>query len=236
MIRKLTRLSLLGLVLLAAQCAQEPAELKTDKDKVDYGVGVSVARGIKQQGMNVNIDLVVKGMKDELAGNKLLLSEEDLRKTMTAYQQELRRKMMEERKKAALENRKSGEAFLEENKKKEGVITLPSGLQYKILKAAEGQKPAADSSVEVKYRGMLISGKEFDSSGAQTRTFKLTGVIPGMREALLLMPVGSKWQLFVPAGLAYGERAMGQTIPSNSTLIFEVELVGIKPAEAAAPK
>ena len=236
MIKKLSRLALLGLVLLAAQCAQEPAELKTEKDKVDYGVGVSVARGIKQQGMDVNVDLVVKGMKDALAGNKLLLSEEELRKTMTAYQQELRRKMMEERKAAALENKKAGEAFLAENKTKEGVVTLPSGLQYKILKAAEGQKPAADNSVEVKYRGTLINGKEFDSSGAQTRTFKLTGVIPGMREALLLMPVGSKWQLFVPSQLAYGERAMGQAILPNSTLIFEVELVSIKPAEAAAPK
>ena len=115
-------------------------------------------------------------------------------------------------------------------------LTLPSGLQYKILKAAEGKKPTAEDEVEVRYRGTLINGKEFDSSGSETRTFKLAQVIPGWREALQLMPAGSKWQLVVPPELAYGERGMGQVIMPNSTLIFEVELVGIKPAEAKAPE
>jgi FKBP-type peptidyl-prolyl cis-trans isomerase len=237
MTRKLTWLALFGLVLLTAQCAQEPTELKTEKDKTNYGIGVGVARTFKQQGMDVDVNLVVQGLKDELAGKKLLMSDDELRKTMTAYQQELRRKQMQERMAAALDNKKEGEAFLEENKKKEGVVTLPSGLQYRILKAGEGQKPTAEDLVEVRYRGTFINGKEFDSSGSETRTFKVADVIPGWREALQLMPVGSQWQLFVPPELAYGERGLGQVIMPNTTLIFEVELVSIKPgAEAPAAK
>jgi FKBP-type peptidyl-prolyl cis-trans isomerase len=238
MTRKWKWLALLGVVLLASQCTQEskePTELKTEKDKVSYGVGVSMGKSVKQQMMDIDVNLAVKGLKDELGGKKLLLSDDELRKTMTQYQQELRRKQMEERRMAALENKKEGDAFLEANKKKEGVVTLPSGLQYKILKASEGQKPTVQDRVEVRYRGILINGKEFDSSGMETRTFKVAEIIPGWREALPLMPVGSKWQLVVPSNLAYGERGMGRAIMPNSTLIFEVELVGIKPAEVQAP-
>jgi len=175
-------------------------------------------------------------MKDELSGKKLLLSDEELRKTLTAYQQELRRKQMQKRNEAVLDKKKEGDAFLAENKKKEGVVTLPNGLQYKILKAGEGKKPTADDTVEVKYRGTFIDGKEFDSSAAATRTFKVKEVIPGWREALQLMPVNSKWQLVVPPELAYGEKGMGQAIMPNATLIFEVELVGIKSSGTEAPK
>jgi FKBP-type peptidyl-prolyl cis-trans isomerase len=164
------------------------------------------------------------------------MSEDDLRKTMLAYQGELRRKQRQDRLKAGMENRKEELAFLEENKKKEGVLTLPSGLQYKIIKAGEGQKPTAEDQVEVRYRGTFINGQEFDSSGSETRVFKLNQVIPGWREALTLMRVGSKWQLVVPSRLAYGERGSGQAIMPNSTLIFEVELVGINPAGAKPPE
>jgi UDP-GlcNAc:undecaprenyl-phosphate/decaprenyl-phosphate GlcNAc-1-phosphate transferase len=236
MTRKWQGLAVLGVVLLTAQCAQEPTELKTEKDKVNYGIGVSMAKNFKHQGVEVDANMMIKGMKDELSGKKLLVPEDELRKTMATYQQELRRKLVEARKVAALDKKKEGDAFLAENKKKEGVVTLPNGLQYKILKASEGKKPAAADTVEVKYRGTLIDGKEFDSSGAATRTFKVTEVIPGWREALQLMPVGSKWQLIVPPELAYGERGMGQVIGPNSTLIFEVELVGIKPAETKSPE
>jgi FKBP-type peptidyl-prolyl cis-trans isomerase len=229
-------LALLGMVLLTAQCAQEPAELKTEKDKVNYGIGVSIGKSFKQQGMEVDIDLMVKGLKDELTGKKLLLSDDELRKTMTAYQQELRQKQMQARQMAVTDNKKAGEDFLAENKKKEGVVTLPSRLQYQILKAGEGRKPTTADTVEVRYRGTLVNSKEFDSSGSDTRTFMLAGIIPGWREALQLMPVGSKWRLVVPSELAYGERGMGQTIMPNSTLIFEVELVAIKPAEAKGPE
>lgn len=235
MIRKRQWLALLGMVLLTAQCAQEPTDLKTEKDKVNYAIGISVARSFKQQGMEVDVDMVVKGLKDELTSKKILLSEDELRKTMTAYQQDRKLKQMQERKVAALGKKKEGDAFQEENKKKEGVVTLPSGLQYKILKAGEGKKPTTNDMVEVRYRGTFIDGKEFDSSGSETRTFKLAGIIPGWREALQLMPVGSKWQLVVPPELAYGERGMGQGIMPNTTLLFEVELVGIKPSEAKAP-
>jgi FKBP-type peptidyl-prolyl cis-trans isomerase len=229
-------LALLGIVLLTAQCAQEPTELKTEKDKVNYGIGVSIGKSLKQQGMEVDLNLVMKGLKDELSGNKLLLSDDELRKTMTSFQQELRQKQMQARQTAAMNNKKEGEDFQAENKKKEGVVTLPSGLQYQILKAGAGQKPTETNTVEVRYRGTLLNGKEFDSSGSDTRTFKLAQIIPGWREALQLMPVGSKWRLVVPSNLAYGERGMGQTIMPNSTLIFEVELVGIKQAEAKGPE
>jgi FKBP-type peptidyl-prolyl cis-trans isomerase len=236
MILKRQWLALLGIVLLTAQCAKEPAELKTEKDKVNYGIGVSIGKSFKHQGMEVDIDLVVKGLKDELTGKKLLLSDDDLRKTMSAYQHELREKQMQARKVAAMENKKTGENFQIENKKKEGVVTLPNGLQYQILKAGEGRKPTAADTVEVRYRGTLVNGKEFDSSGSETRTFKLARIIPGWREALQLMPVGSKWRLVVPSELAYGEQGMGQAIMPNSTLIFEVELVAIKPGEAKGPE
>ncbi len=238
MTRKWQWLAILAVVLLTAQCAQEkePTELKTEKDKVSYGVGVSVARNFKQQGIDVDVNLVVKGMKDELAGKKLLMSDDELRKTMTAYQQELRQKQMQARKMAALDHRKAGDAFLAENKKKEGVVTLPDGLQYKIIKEGQGPKPTLQDMVEVRYRGTFIDGKEFDSSGPEPKTIKVAEVIPGWREALQLMPVGSKWQLVIPPELAYGEKGAGQFIMPNTTLIFEVELVGIKSGEAKAPE
>jgi UDP-GlcNAc:undecaprenyl-phosphate/decaprenyl-phosphate GlcNAc-1-phosphate transferase len=230
---KLKWFALLGLVLLAEQaCDAKTTVLKTEKDKVSYSVGVSVARTFKQQGIDVDVNLVVKGLKDALAGQKLLLSEDELRKIMTAYHQELRQKQMQTRKMAVMDNRKEEENFLAENKKKEGVITLPSGLQYKILKAAEGKKPTEEDSVEVKYRGTFINGTEFDSSGAESLTFKVAEVISGWRQALQLMPVGSKWQLFVPSSLAYGEKGLGQAITPNTMLIFEIELDGIKSSGA----
>ena len=135
-----------------------------------------------------------------------------------------------------MDNKKEGDAFQAENKKKEGVVTLPNGLQYKILKEGQGPKPTANDLVEVRYRGTFINGKEFDSSGSETRTFKLSEVVRGWKEILPLMPVGSKWQFVIPPELAYGEKGLGQVILPNTTLIFELELVGIKPAEAKAPE
>ena len=230
-------LAVLSILLLAAQAsAADKTVFKTEKDKVSYGIGVSVAKNFQQQGLDVNAKLVVKGLQDALAGKKLLMSDNELRQTMMAFQTQLRQKQMEARKTAAIDNKKAGEDFLAANQKKAGVVTLPNGLQYKILKAGAGQKPTAEDTVEVRYRGTLINGKEFDSSGKETRSFKLGQVIPGWREALPLMPVGSKWQLFVPSDLAYGERGMGQAIMPNTVLIFEVELVGLKPAGNVAPK
>ena len=232
---KMICIMILGVGLLIAHVsAQETPILKTEREKVSYGVGVEMARNFQQQGIEVDLDLVLKGMKDALSGEKLLMTEDEFRAIMSAFrtqvrrQAELKRKQMQTPAMAA-ENKKVGEAFMAENKTKEGVVSLPSGLQYKILKAGEGKKPTDADTVECHYTGALINGTEFDSSyrRGQPVTFKVTGVIPGWREALKLMPVGSKWQLFIPPELAYGARGSGR-IPPNSTLIFEVELLAVK--------
>jgi FKBP-type peptidyl-prolyl cis-trans isomerase FklB len=159
-----------------------------------------------------------------------LLTEEEARAAIMHLQAQLRQKQIEAMKLAGEKNQKAGEAFLAENKKKEGVVTLPSGLQYKILKAGEGKKPTAEDTVVCNYRGTLIDGTEFDSSykRGEPATFPVRGVIKGWTEALQLMPVGSKWQLFIPPTLAYGERGAGAQIGPDATLIFEVELISIK--------
>jgi FKBP-type peptidyl-prolyl cis-trans isomerase FklB len=229
-------MSVLALGLLAAQvsaaevAAEKTSVLQTEKDKVSYGIGVEVARGFQQQGIEVNIDVLVKGLRDALSGAKLLMTEDDLRATLSAFQVELAQRKAQAAKTAAEDNKKAGEAFLAQNRTKEGVVTLPSGLQYKILKAGDGTKPTDADTVECQYRGTLINGAEFDSSyrRGQPATFKVSGVIAGWQEALKLMPVGSKWQLFVPAQLAYGEQGAGDVIGPNATLIFEVELLAIK--------
>lgn len=229
---KLKCLCAFGVVLLltAQVSAQETPMLKTQKEKISYSLGADMAKNFKKLGVEIDMDTLMKGMKDVYSDAKPLMSDEEVRATMTTLQTELRQKQMEAAKAAADENKKAGEAFLEENKKKEGVVVLPSGLQYKILKPGDGKKPTDTDTVECNYRGTLIDGTEFDSSykRGQSASFKVTGVIAGWTEALKLMPVGSKWQLFVPPQLAYGERGAGREIGPNATLIFEVELLGIK--------
>jgi FKBP-type peptidyl-prolyl cis-trans isomerase FklB len=204
--------------------------LKTQKDKVNYGIGVNLARNFKQQGVEIDLDLVIKGMRDEFSGQKILMSEKELGAIMAAFQTENRQKQVQARRIAAVDNKKAGDAFLTENKTKEGVVTLPSGLQYKILRAGDGKKPTEADSVEVRYRGTLIDGTEFDNSersGQATVTLAVKGLVPGVKQALQLMPVGSKWQLFIPYQLAYGQQGSGN-IPPNATLMFELELLAIK--------
>ncbi len=223
-------MAVLGIGLLVAQVsAEETLVLKTLKEKVSYGIGVDMARNFKRQGIDVDVDLVIKGLKDGLSGEKLLVPEEELRTILLAFQHELRRRQLQALKAAAEENSKKGEAFLAENKTKKDVVTLPSGLQYKILKAGDGKKPTEADTVVCHYRSTLVDGTPLDSSEAEKpATFKVTGVIPGWREALQLMPAGSKWQLFIPPHLAYGERGADGRIGPNATLIFDVELVSIK--------
>jgi FKBP-type peptidyl-prolyl cis-trans isomerase len=223
---------LLGLALWVIPAkAQDSTAPSTQKDKVSYGIGVQVAKTLKAQGIDVNPDLVIKGLRDALSGQKLLMSDEDLSNTMTALQQEMTQKQSQERAKQADENKKAGDAFLADNAKKDGVVSLPSGLQYKIVKAADGKKPTDADTVTCNYRGTLIDGTEFDKSQAgQPATFQVGMVIPGFKEALKLMPVGSTWQFFIPPQLAYGERGAGNVIGPNTTLVFEVELVSIKNA------
>jgi FKBP-type peptidyl-prolyl cis-trans isomerase FklB len=191
---------------------------------------MNIGKNLKRDGIDVDEALLLKGLRDGISGGKALLSEDEYRATMTALQKDLMEKQAEAAKKVAEKNRKEGEAFLAENKKKEGVVALPSGLQYKVVKAGDGKNPTAKDTVETHYRGTLIDGTEFDSSykRGQTATFPVGGVIPGWTEALQKMKVGDKWQLFVPPELAYGERGAGREIGPNAALLFEVELIAIK--------
>jgi FKBP-type peptidyl-prolyl cis-trans isomerase len=218
------------LILVAPVIAEEPQVFKSEKEKMSYGIGVQVMRNFKQQGLEVDIDLIIKGMRDALSGGKLPMTDEELRKTMISVQNDLRLKQKQTRRMAVVDNQKEGDTFLAENKKREGVVALPSGLQYKILKAGDGGRTADADMVECHYQGTLINGSVFDSSdlGGQPAILEVKGLIPGWREALKLMPVGSKWQLFIPPHLAYGERGEGGIVGPNSTLILEVELLAIK--------
>jgi FKBP-type peptidyl-prolyl cis-trans isomerase len=223
--------AIVGIGFLAAQAkAQDGQPLKTQKEKVSYAIGVDGARNFKRLGIDLDLETMIKALRDVYSGNKLAMTEDDLRTTMNAYQTDLRDKQSAAARKAGEDNKREGEAFLTQNKAKEGVATLPSGLQYKVMKRADGKKPGDDDTVEVNYRGTFIDGTEFDSSyrRGQPMMFKPSGVIPGWREALKLMPVGSKWQLFIPARLAYGEGGANPSIGPNRTLIFEVELLAIR--------
>ena len=226
---KLNWTTILGVGLLAVELsAQELVVLKTEKDKMSYGIGVAAARNFKRQGMEVDLELIIKGLRDELSGGKILMTEEELHTTITAFQTEAKQKQEQALKKAAEDNKKAGDAFLAANKTKEGVVTLPSGLQYKVLKAGNGQKPTEADTVECQFRAVMLDGTEFDSSNQNKKpvTFSVKGAIPGWKEALKLMPVGSRWQLFVPPQLAYGEQGAGAIGP-NATLVFEIELISI---------
>ncbi len=212
--------------------------LTTKKDKFSYALGMNLGTNLKKQSVPVNADLLARGVKDALNGNKLLLTDDEAHAAITDVQNDLRKQSQEKAEAMGALNKKTGDDFLAANKSKEGVVTLPSGLQYKILKAGTGPKPTASDSVVCNYRGTLIDGKEFDSSYKRNEpaTFPVSGVIKGWTEALQLMPVGSKWQLFVPPDLAYADRGAGADIGPNSTLIFEVELLSIQPKADAKDK
>ncbi|HET6515196.1 MAG TPA: FKBP-type peptidyl-prolyl cis-trans isomerase [Thermodesulfovibrionales bacterium] len=224
-----------GIMVLAGQVfAEEQAVLKNEKDKVSYSIGVDIGARMKKQSIDVDMDILAKGLKDAYSGSKTLMTEQEVHETLAAYQKEMMAKQQERMKIMGEKNKKEGEAFLAANKKKEGVITLPSGFQYKAIKEGTGKTPKATDTVTVNYRGTLIDGTEFDSSykRGQPATFRVNGVIAGWTEALQLMKEGSKWELFIPANLAYGERGAGAAIGPNAVLIFEVELISVKPAES----
>jgi FKBP-type peptidyl-prolyl cis-trans isomerase FklB len=220
-------------VLSGSACARQTttsADLKTDKDKASYAVGLNVGKNLQRESIDVDPAIVEQGIRDALAGGKTLMTDEEVKAAMAGLKAAAQKNQEAKMAQAGDANKKEGEAFLAANKTKEGVVTLPSGLQYKILTAGTGPKPTAADSVSCNYKGTLINGKEFDASSKHggPLTFTVGGVIKGWTEALQLMPVGSKWQLFVPADLAYGQRGAGGDIGPGATLIFEVELVSIK--------
>ncbi len=207
----------------------ETTVLKTEKDKISYGIGMDIGKNMKEQSIDIDPDILARGIKDTFLGGELLLSEEELRTTMEDFRNKMMAKQQTQMKALAEKNKKEGEAFLSENKKKKGVVSLPSGLQYKVIKAGEGDTPKSTDKVTVHYRGTLIDGTEFDSSYSRGKpaSFRVDGVITGWTEALQLMNAGSKWQLFIPSNLAYGERGTRGRIGPNAALIFDIELISI---------
>jgi len=217
---------------------QAPLALKTQKDKVSYAIGMSegnrLKQGLKQGDLDVDSAIVLRAIKDALAGNKLLMTDKEAQDTLTTLQATMKKNMELKQKQLADNNKKESDTFLAGNKAKEGVVTLSDGLQYKIVEAGTGPKPTTNDMVTVNYRGTLLNGTEFDSSykRGQPATFGVGQIIKGWTEALQLMPVGSKWQIFIPPDLGYGPRGAGPNIGPNSALVFDVELLSIQPRPA----
>ena len=225
--KKIVGLALLMTFVATAAFAQDT--FQTDQEKLGYAIGMNIGLGMKQKNVEADLDQIVAGLKASYKGDETLLTQQQMGEILTAYQQEMQQKMMAEAAEAATENTKKAEAFLAENGKKDGVKTLPSGLQYKVITEGSGASPKPESTVEVHYKGTLIDGTEFDSSyqRGEPASFPVGGVIPGWTEALQLMKEGAKWELAIPPTLAYGERGAPPVIPPNSALVFEVELLKI---------
>ena len=200
-------------------------EIKTEKQKLSYAMGIYFSQSIVQQKADLDIDVFTQAVNDVLTNTDLKMTQQEIQTALSNYQQQL----VKERNAASGGNKVKGEKFLEENKKKEGVVELKSGLQYKIIKQGDGKKPTKDNSVKVHYHGMLINGEVFDSSydRGEPITLSLNQVIKGWQEAVPMMNVGSKWQIYVPSDLAYGDRGAGGSIGPNETLIFDLELLAI---------
>jgi FKBP-type peptidyl-prolyl cis-trans isomerase FklB len=214
------------------------SELKDLRQKASYGIGLGIGRNMKSQAVDLDADVLARGIKDGLSGGQTLLSDEQIGEALQAFQQQVLAKQAETSKVLGEKNQKEGAAFLAANQKKEGVKTLPSGLQYKVIKSGTGKTPKDTDVVTTHYRGTLIDGTEFDSSykRGEPASFPVNAVIAGWTEALKRMKVGDKWQLVVPSGLAYGEKPRpGGPIGPNATLIFDVELLDVQPAPAGGP-
>lgn len=235
-------LILLSIVLVTSVFAQKKSaktnkptddqvlEFKTMMDSVSYTFGVNIGKSIQRDKIDISLDHFFKGVKDQLNNLTILLSEQQMNGLLQEFQKVMMEKQQKMQKELADKNLKDAETFLSENKKKEGVITTASGLQYKIITKGSGKIPTAQDTVVAHYKGTLIDGTEFDNSFKRNEpaTFPVTGVIKGWQEVLQLMPVGSKWEVYIPPQLAYGEQGAGQVIPPNSALIFEIELISIK--------
>lgn len=228
------RMQLMAILVFGLLACQDKGPqniiLEDQKAKVSYSIGLNFGNNLKQQSVEVDPAILARGIQDALSGAQALMTEAEISQCMTQFQQEMSVKQREKASMEADKNLKDGETFLAENKSKEGVVTLASGLQYKVITAGTGPTPKLTDTVTTHYRGTLLDGTEFDSSYKrnQPATFQVNGVIPGWTEALQLMHVGSKWQLLIPANLGYGPRGAGGKIGPNATLIFEIELLGIK--------
>jgi FKBP-type peptidyl-prolyl cis-trans isomerase FklB len=216
---------------------QSAPPLTTLKDKFSYALGMKMGANLHKQAVEVDPNVMLRGLKDGLAGGKTQLTDDQATAALQEVSNQLRKQAQEKMQATGEENKRQGAAFLAANKTKDGVITLPSGLQYKVLKQGTGPKPGLSDTVVCNYRGTLINGTEFDSSykRGQPATFPINGIIKGWMEALPLMPVGSKWQLFIPAELGYAEHSPSPDIGPDSTLIFEVELLSIQDKTAQKP-
>lgn len=211
--------------------AQENLVLKDQKAKLSYSYGVETADKIKKMPVPLDLDLIIMGLKDAMAGDKLLMTEKEIRDTLITLQKEITAKSEDQKKALAEKNKREGEAFLAENKKKEGVVTLPSGLQYKVLKEGTGKSPKDTDWVTIHFRGSLIDGTVFEDtrkSFNQPVAFAVKGMVPGWAEGIKLMKEGAKYQLFIPSELAMGERGSGTLIGPNATLILEIELISVQ--------
>ncbi len=210
---------------------------KTDKEKLSYSIGFNIGSSLKRDAVDIDFDLLSKALKDVLTGQPTAMNEQEVRQTLMNYGTQLNARRAQERKLQGEKNKKEGEDFLAQNKNKPGVVSLPDGLQYKVLKEGTGAMPHSNDTVTVNYRGMLINGTEFDSSykRKEPTRFAVNMVIRGWTEALQMMKEGSKWQLWIPANLAYGESGRPPNIPPASTLIFEVELISIAHPPAQPP-
>ena len=220
----------LGAVFASSQAwSEEATELKTDKERLSYSIGASIGKNLKKEGTDVDTDILIKAIKAGLAGKKLAMPDREIQQVLGAYQNELRQHAKMTRQQASIDNKKKGDAYLADNKAKKGVVELPTGVQYKILKEGKGKKPSEFDMVQVYYRGTLIDGTEFDSTDPnKPAKLKVSALIAGWKQVLTLMSVGSKWQIAIPSQLAYGDRGMGSDIGPNEVLLFDVELVGVE--------
>jgi FKBP-type peptidyl-prolyl cis-trans isomerase len=220
----------MALLVAGAACTQRAPALKTDNDRLSYALGVDLGHQLREKLVTVDPALFERGLADALSGAKVLLTDDEVRTAIAGLQTAIKTRGDMAAKVLGEKNKKAGDAFLAANKAKEGVVVLPSGLQYKALVVGNGKRPGVDDTVVCNYRGTFIDGTEFDSSykRGQPQTFPLKGVIKGWSEALQLMTVGSKWQVFIPSELAYGEKGAGQNVPPNATLVMEIELLAIK--------
>jgi len=212
------------------------ADLKTQVDKVSYGIGMDMGKNFKKNDVQINTELLLKGLNDSISGTPPLMTDDEMRMAMQEFQRDMMKKMRDSGSKKAVENREKGKKFLAENVKHPGVKTTASGLQYEIINVGSGEQPKPEDTVTVHYTGTLTDGTEFDSSrkrGEPTK-FQLNKVIPGWTEGVGLMKPGAKYKFFIPDNLAYGERQMGDKIPPGSVLIFDVELISVEKAGAAA--